>query len=227
MTLRFAATFALLSLLNAQQRPASPAKSHNVMIDNAYVRVVRAMNVPGQKSRMHKHDINRVMVHLDAGTMRLAHEGGKVDDIVFKPGDVRWDPAGGLHTSENIGGTQYHIIEIELKQPGAGTPVAWPGLDPVKTDPAHHKIEFENDQVRVIRQRVGVKETSAMHEHVLPRVTVYLSEQKAYTAVARNRGSAFFNEAGKVSWGERARHSERNTGTEPFEVILVEIKPVR
>ncbi len=116
------------------------------------------------------------------------------------------------------------MIQVELKKPGVSTPVVWPKLDPVAVDPEHHKVEFENDQVRVIRQRVEPKAKSALHEHVLPRVTVYLTGQRAYTALATGRGSSFVNPAGKVSWGERAQHSERNVGTEPFEVILVEIK---
>jgi hypothetical protein len=78
-----------------------------VPVDNEWFRVVNASNVPGQKSRLHKHDVNRVMIHLDAGVMRLAFQDGQVDDVRFRPGDVRWDPAGGLHTSENIGGASY------------------------------------------------------------------------------------------------------------------------
>ncbi len=217
--MRFAAILVALAVLAPAQRP-----THNVAVDNQYVRVVRAMNVPGQKSRPHKHDINRVMVHLDPGTMRLAWDTGRFDDIAFKAGDVRWDPAGGVHTSENVGGTTYHIIEIELKQPARPQEISWPKLDPLVADQGNHKVEFENDQVRVIRQRVDPKSKSAFHEHLLPRVTVYLTEQRVFTAVASGRGSSFINEAGKVSWGERAQHSERNTGAQPFEVLLVEIK---
>lgn len=214
----------LLTMVLLAQRPVAPPKTHNVLIENAYVKVIRAMNHPGDKSRMHKHDVNRVMIHLDAGVMRIAHEDGKIDDIKFQPGDVRWDPAGGMHTSENIGGGEFHMIQVELKKPGPGSPAAWPKLDPVAADPEHHKVEFENDQVRVIRQKVDPKTKTPLHEHVLPRVTVYLTEQRVFTSLASGRGSSFVNPAGKVSWGERAQHSERNTGTAPFEVILVEIK---
>jgi uncharacterized RmlC-like cupin family protein len=214
----------ILTLVLLAQRPVSPAKTHNVEIDNASVRVIRAMNTPGQKSGMHEHRSNRVMIHLDAGVMRIAHQDGRVDDIHFKPGDVRWDPAGGMHTSENIGGGDFHMIQVELKKPASAAPVEWPKIDPVAVDPQHHKVEFENDQVRVLRQRVDPKAKSALHEHVLPRVTVYLTGQRVYAAVASGRGTALANEAGKVSWGEKVQHSERNLGNEPFEVILVEIK---
>ena len=73
--------------------------SDRVPVDNDLVRVVVASNTPGQKSGLHKHDVNRVMIHLDAGKMRLAYQNGSVKDVPFQPGTVRWDPADGLHTS--------------------------------------------------------------------------------------------------------------------------------
>jgi hypothetical protein len=47
--------------------------------------------------------------------------------------------------------------------------------DPVKADPnpKHYKVEFENEQVRVLRVHLGPKESSPMHEHP-PRVSVPL-----------------------------------------------------
>jgi hypothetical protein len=35
--------------------------------------------------------------------------------------------------------------------------------DPVKVDPKHYKVEFENDRVRVLRIRYGAGEKSVMH----------------------------------------------------------------
>jgi hypothetical protein len=36
-------------------------------------------------------------------------------------------------------------------------------LDPVKLDPDHYKVEFENDRVRVLRVNYGPRERSVMH----------------------------------------------------------------
>jgi quercetin dioxygenase-like cupin family protein len=199
--MRYALILCVATALGPAQQPAR--QTHNVAVDNQHVRVVRAMNTPGQKSRPHKHDVNRVMVHLDRGTMRLAYDTGKVDDVVFKPGDVRWDPAGGIHTSENIGGTTYHIVEIELKQPGSATPTRWPKLDPLAVDGRHHKVEFENDQVRVLRQRVAPGDRSTTHEHLLPRVVVTSTKQGT-----------------EVHWADRETHSE----PAGVDAVIVEIK---
>ena len=202
----------------------SLAAGPNVPVDNEQVRVVIAANEPGQKSRPHKHEVNRVMIHLDPGKMRLTYEDGKVNDVEFKAGDVRWDPADGIHTSENAGSTTYHIVEVELKKPGTGQPVAWPALDPVKVDPGHHNVEIENDQVRVLRFRLPARDKTPIHEHMLGRVTVYLTDQFVRVTLANGRGSTFHNPAGKVSTGERAKHAERNLTDRAGEVIFVELK---
>src|ERR1700751_2359041 len=47
--------------------------------------------------------------------------------------------------------------------------------DPVKVDPKHYKIEFENDQVRVLRIRYGAGEKSVMHSHP-ESIAVFLTD---------------------------------------------------
>src|SRR5437667_10195532 len=37
--------------------------------------------------------------------------------------------------------------------------------DPVKVDPKHYKVEFENSGVRVLRIKYGPHEKSVMHRH--------------------------------------------------------------
>ncbi len=179
-----------------------------VPIDNAQVRVVHAYNTPGQKSRLHKHDVNRVMVHLDAGRMRLAFENGPANDVPFRAGEVRWDPKGGLHTSENTGGTYYRIVEVELKNPGSSKPAA-----PL-SDPAHMKVEIENDQVRILRVRYGPGE-SGPAVYALPRVVIYLTDWKTPVSFARSAD---------VVTPPPARYTETNSANEPMEAVVIEIK---
>ena len=49
------------------------------------------------------------------------------------------------------------------------------GQDPVKVDPKHYKVEFENDQVRVLRITYGPHEKSVMHDHPAAQV-IYLTD---------------------------------------------------
>jgi quercetin dioxygenase-like cupin family protein len=204
--------FAASALL--AQRPAP--------IDNEFVRVVIAENTPGQKSRLHKHDQNRVMVHMSPGTMRLAFDNGPVNDVKFETGTVRWDPAGGMHTSENVGGTTYKIVEVELRKPGAA--VAWPKLDPRKVAPRIYKLEFENPQVRVMRVRVRAGQAIPRHEHATHRVTIAMTPAKIRLTRADGSVAEAVYQAGEVRWGSPDTHAEKNDMKEPFELILIDIK---
>ncbi|MEZ5352825.1 MAG: hypothetical protein R2762_09335 [Bryobacteraceae bacterium] len=208
--------FAMIAAAALAQQPRP------IPVDNEFVRVVVAENSPGQKSRLHKHDRNRVMVHLSPGVMQLAFEGGPVKDVKFDAGTVRWDPADGMHTSENIGGTRYKIVEVELKHKGA--PVAWPALDPVKVAPSIYRTEFENEQVRVLRVRVRPGESIPRHQHSVNRVTVALTPARIkLTNVDGSVADASF-EAGEARWGTPGTHSEKSDMTTPFELILIDLK---
>ena len=206
-----------VSAFLALQTPANP-----VVIDDDQVRVLVVTDAPGRKSAPHRHERNRVMIYLDAGAMRLSYDDGNVKNLSWKAGDVRWDPAGGIHTSENTGRAPVRIVEIEIKKPG-GAAVSYPALDPPKVDPKHYKVELDNPQVRVIRARYGAGEKGPMHEHALPRVMVNLTDQAVRLTLPDGSTREMRNAAGAVTPGGAAKHSEVNTGG-PFEVLVVELK---
>ncbi|MDX1981957.1 MAG: exo-alpha-sialidase [Bryobacteraceae bacterium] len=189
-----------------------------VPFDTPLVKVVRAANVPGQKSRLHKHDLNRVMVHLDAGRMRLAFQGGPDNEVAFGAGEVRWDPKGGLHTSENTGGSHYRIIEIELKNPGVEEKL------PAPEAPGQYSVELENQQVRILRARYGAGESSPLHRHTLPRVVVFLTPFHVRSASSNGRTTEIRARAGDVMMLGADEHTATNLSEKPFEVVIVELK---
>lgn len=205
----------LITVAAFAQQPAVP-------IENEWVRVVQAQNQPGQKSRLHKHDVNRVMVHLSPGVLRLSYQGKPVNDVKFKAGDIRWDPSGGMHTSENTGSTSFRIVEVELKKPGA--PVSWPALDPLKVAPRNYRVEFENEQVRVVRVHIPAKGAIPRHDHAANRVSVALTP--ARIQVTRDDGAkteAAFA-AGEARWGTPGVHAEQNLLDTPIELVMIELK---
>lgn len=143
---------------------ALPALAQNPLIlENGWARVVMGATVPGQLSRPHVHKINRVMIHLDRGAQRIANlESNTSRDIPFTAGQVRWDPRVGLHTSENIGGTAFKIVEVELNDnPPRKSPA------PAKLPPTPHKIEIENAQVRVLRVVLQPRESTIIRQPFL------------------------------------------------------------
>jgi quercetin dioxygenase-like cupin family protein len=95
--------------------------------------------------------------------------------------------------------------------------------DPLKVDPKHYKVEFENDQVRVLRVTYGAHEKSVMHEHP-GVVAVFLTDgQSRFTFPDGKSQDAPFK-AGTTMWTPAGKHLPENTGDKPFELIVVELK---
>jgi hypothetical protein len=202
--------FALLSASGLQaQNPPAPA-AITPRLDTPQVRVIVATLQPRTPSIASTgHATNRVLIYLDEGAM-TRKEGEQTTKIEFHRGDVRWRPASGAYTAENIGNRPFRILEVDLKGPPAG-PAPVPKLDPPVVDSAHYKVEFENEYVRVLRIHYGPNEKGQTHEHILNRVVLYLNDQ----ANAK---------ADDVRMSGAGTHAEENASAQPADRIAVELK---
>lgn len=95
--------------------------------------------------------------------------------------------------------------------------------DPVKLDPKHYKVEFENDQVRVLRITYGPHEKSVMHDHPA-NVAVFLTDGQARFTMQDGKTVDVPVKAGSTQWDAGGQHLPENTGDKPFELVLVELK---
>lgn len=200
-----------------------PGQTSRIPLENEQVRVVRALERPHVKGRPHKHDVNRVMVYLQSGTQEFGDEQGKKTTLRYQAKDVIWSPATAIHIPELLTDEPVNIIEVELKKPGSGKSATSP-LDPVKVDPKHYKVEFENDQVRVVRVKFGPHEKTPLHDHMLNRVVIFLTDQNIQITPADGAATTAVHKATEVSWGGPAKHREENLNNAPFEAIMVELR---
>jgi quercetin dioxygenase-like cupin family protein len=95
--------------------------------------------------------------------------------------------------------------------------------DAAKADARHYKVEFENDQVRVLRIKYGPHEKGAMHSHP-PGVVVYLSDGHGRFTMPDGKSMDASFKAGTVAWTDATTHQPENLGDKGFEVIQVELK---
>lgn len=98
--------------------------------------------------------------------------------------------------------------------------------DPVKVDPQHHKVEFENAQVRVLRVSIGPHEKTATHEHP-NSVVVFLTDSSNKVTPVGGQPRETKDKLGQVTWLAGEKHVVENMGDKPFEAILVELKAKR
>ncbi|HXQ31472.1 MAG TPA: hypothetical protein VN790_05860 [Steroidobacteraceae bacterium] len=95
--------------------------------------------------------------------------------------------------------------------------------DAAKVDPKHYKVEFENDQVRVLRITYGPHEKSAMHSHPAG-VVVYLTDAHVKFTLPGGKTQDVVGKAGSVQWTEPTTHLPENVGDKAMEAIQVEFK---
>lgn len=95
--------------------------------------------------------------------------------------------------------------------------------DPVKVDSKHYKVEFENDQVRVLRINYGPHEKSVMHEHP-DAVAVFLKDGKTQFTMPDGKTQTMEMKAGTTMWTPAGKHLPENLNDTPFELVLVELK---
>jgi hypothetical protein len=201
-------TLLITAGLQVQNAPA-PAAIVN-KLDSPQARVYVATLQPRTPSRSpNGHSTNRVLVYLDAGTMTRQDTEG-TQTIAFRRGDVRWRPASAAYVAENTSDHPIRILEIDLKGLSAA-PAVTSKLDPTVVDQRHYKIEFENDQVRVLRVHYEAHDEGARHEHLLNRVVVYLNDQPGA-------------KADDVRMSGPAVHTEQNASDQPADRIAIELK---
>ncbi len=108
----------------------------------------------------------------------------------------------------------------------------WPEeLDALRAAAQHHKLLFENDQVRVLDTLIPPGDRTAVHTHQWPASLYILSwsdfirYDAAENIMVDSRTMDKAPEPGTSLWsGSLAPHSLKNTGNKNLHVISVEIK---
>jgi quercetin dioxygenase-like cupin family protein len=104
-------------------------KNYHVLVDNPRVRVLHVTAAAGEKTVLHEHPDNMVVVLTD-GRMTFTGADGKSETVDMKAGSAMWSPAG-KHMGTNAGTTPLEAVVVELKgsaAPTATLPASRPNL---------------------------------------------------------------------------------------------------
>ncbi len=194
--------------LRAQNPPGAAAIASKFDTPQARVYIATLQPHTPVPSR-NGHATNRVLIYLDNGVMTRQEADGKTQ-LNVRRGEIRWRPSSGAYVAENIGDQPLRILEIDLKGEPSGVATATK-LDPTVVDARHYKVEFENDQVRVLRVHYDAHDQGVEHQHILNRVVLYLNDQTGA-------------KADDVRMNGPGTHTERNNGDQPADRIAVELK---
>src|SRR4029450_2140870 len=95
--------------------------------------------------------------------------------------------------------------------------------DPVKVDPAHHKVEIDNADVRVLRISFAPGDKAPLHEHP-NSVAIFLSDGLNRLTPPGQKPTENPQKRGDVVLVDAGKHTVENIGKTRTEVILVELK---
>ena len=196
--------------------------------DNALARVQLSAGKPGEVTKPHVHLTNRVMIYFEAGTNTIRYPDGKVAPEHFKAGDVQWNDAMGTHTATITAAGPVDIVHVELKRPehkdNRVHAILYGPRDPLTIDPRHFKREMQNDQVRVLRLRLGKGEKTPAYESMFEHLLVPLTTTKLKTTDDKGVVKEAAWRRGEVQWRMPGTQADENTGGQPYEAILVEFQ---
>ncbi|MDQ6678723.1 MAG: hypothetical protein M3Z09_15685 [Acidobacteriota bacterium] len=202
----------------------SSGQQSSIAVENGEVKALVVAVEPHAKTRLHEHKVNRVMIYLQPGRQTIDYQDGRHTVLNWKAGEAKWSPASGMHIAEITTDNPVTIVELELKNPGTTATPFHTELDPLKVDPKHYKLEFENAQVRVLRVKIGPHESTPLHRHAVDRVVTYLTDQDFRVIPETGTPEVTRHKAGEVSWGTPVTHREENLSSQPIEVLVTEFK---
>jgi len=220
----FPILFVCAGVVSAQDAVKVDPEHHKVEFENDQIRVVRMVYPPGYKTPMHGH-LPGVTVMLSSTKIHTWNKSGDETDTESESGAVSWSDGTTVHANQVKGDRALELLRVEIKKNGkqALTP---PADDAVKVDAAYHKVEFENDQVRVVRATLPPGYETPLHEH-LPGISITTKDrtweadyqgQPATAAQLVKAGSVGgFTEGGPP-------HRTKNVGTSVGEAVRVELK---
>lgn len=214
-------TLAAVTCVISQDATQADAKHYKVEFENDQVRVLRVNYGPKERSIMHYHP-EGLAIALTATQTKFTLADGKTEERGFKAGQTLWTPAG-THLPENLGGKAFEVILIELKDGSNGGAMPAASDDPIKVDAKYHKLEFENDRVRVMRGTVPAKQKTAMHAHP-GNIVIFLNGGRVRSILADGKTEEAEAKNGQVAWRGPVKHVSENLSDKPIEVIVVELK---
>jgi len=95
--------------------------------------------------------------------------------------------------------------------------------DPLKVEPTHYKLAFENEYVQVVNVHYGPHEKSALHSH-MGGVVVVLSAGHLRFTDENGKTQEVFAKPGDPRWFPPFKHKVENLGDNAYNAVYIGIK---
>jgi len=95
--------------------------------------------------------------------------------------------------------------------------------DPLKVEPTHYKLAFENEYVQVVNVHYGPHEKSGLHSHMGGVVVVLTSGHLRFTD-ENGKTQEVYAKPGDPRWFPPFKHRVENLGDTPYNAVYIGIK---
>jgi hypothetical protein len=112
---------------------------------------------------------------------------------------------------------------IQPFPPDIVPPEAFKHRDALEVDPVHYQLEFEDNRTRVLRLTLKPNEAVPLHD-AEDALVVCLKECHLRLDRPTSHSEDLHLDAGKTRWVFGGARIERNLGSQPLELLLVEPK---
>lgn len=99
---------------------------------------------------------------------------------------------------------------------------AW-AQDPIKVEPRHYKLDFENERVQVVSVHYGPHEKSVLHEHP-GGVVVSLTDAHLRFTDENGKVREVYAKAGESRWYPPFKHRVENLGDTAYDAVYIGVK---
>jgi hypothetical protein len=192
--------------------------------ENDAVKIIRANWGPKEAFAGTLELGDLAVVRLAPANFRVTLPDGKKVDRASNLGAALYSPATKIGV-ENLQDHRVVSVLVELKGKGGGTAAPSPStIDPVSSDPAHHRLMLENNKVRILRASFGPGESSPGFFDAASAVIIALTPR--YFEVTSIDGKKAYSRSdfGAAAWFPAGRIQVKNLSDMNAEFIVIEPK---
>jgi len=209
---------AIASLAAPQDPIKSNPKNYQLVMENATVRVLKVSVAPAGKTPAHAHP-DSLLVPLSDGKARFTLADGKTEDAVLGKEKATFTPAG-THAGANIGTDALDAILVEFKTPAPGKatlPTSRPGMQQTVLAESPRAVAFKTTTAPDFQEPAGTT-------HDYDQVVIALGPGEINLVVDGQAPVTKWQRGDVHFVGRGVKHSSKNTGGKPADVIIVAIR---
>ena len=164
------------------------------------------------------------VVRLAPANFRVTLPDGKKVDRASNLGAALYAPATKIGV-ENLQDHRVVSVLVELKGKVGGSMTSSLRIDPLISDPGHHRLVLENDKVRIIRAVFGPGEAAPGFFDAVGAVIVSLTPRYFEITGVDGKKTYSHSDFGTATWSPAGRILLKNLSDMNAEFIVIEPKP--